>query len=93
MVADLTFWNPLPYHINNTLVFPIARDNTWKQYIDNWIDFRTNDLTFERIYDQWILGKEFKKEEETWSIYENILKPKWESKKEKNTSDEEIEGQ
>ena len=90
---DYKVVNPLPYHINNALVFPIARDNTWKQYIDNWIDFRTNDLTFERIYDQWILGKEFKKEQETWSIYENILKPKWESKKEKNTSDKEIKGQ
>jgi len=85
--------NPLPYHLNNTLVFPIAQDNVWKQFIDNWIDFRTNDLTFERIYDQWILGKEFKKEQETWSIYENILKPKWESKKEENTSDKEIKGQ
>jgi len=77
--------NPLPYHINNALVFPIAKDEVWRRYIDKWIDFRTNDGAFQRIYDQWILGKEFKKEQKTWSIYENMLKPKWESKKEENT--------
>ncbi len=74
--------NPLPYHLNNALVFPIAKDEVWRRYIDKWIDFRTNDGTFQRIYDQWILGKEFKKEHKKWSIYENIIKPKWESEQE-----------
>lgn len=73
--------NPLPYHLNNALVFPIARDNVWRRYVDKWIDFRTKDGVFQRVYDQWILGKEFKKEQKTWSIYENILKPKWETSK------------
>ena len=75
------------------MVFPIAKDEVWRRYIDKWIDFRTNDGTFERIYDQWILGKEFKKEEETWSIYENILKPKWESKKEEDNESKENKNQ
>lgn len=83
--------NPLPYHLNNSLVFPIAHDNVWRRYVDKWIDFRKEDGTFDRIYSQWILGKEFKKEEKTWSIYENIIKPKWNTKKEiKKVKDQEI---
>ena len=73
--------NPLPYHLNNALVFPIASDEVWRRYIDKWIDFRTKDGTFQRVYDQWILGKEYKKEQKTWSIYENIIKPKWKKMK------------
>jgi len=69
--------NPLPYHLSNALVFPIAKDEVWRRYINNWIDFRTQDGTFQRVYDQWILGKEFKKQESKWSIYENIIKPKF----------------
>ena len=65
----------------------------WRRYIDKWIDFRTNDGTFQRIYDQWILGKEFKKDQKTWSIYDNILKPKWESKKKKDKALNEVETQ
>ena len=72
--------NPLPYHLNNTLIFPIAKDEVWRRYIDNWIDFRKNDGTFNRIYDQWIIGEEFIKEKKTWSVYENIIKPKLKQK-------------
>lgn len=78
--------NPLPYHLNNALVFPIAKDEVWRRYVNKWIDFRTNDGSFQRVYDQWILGKEFKKQQSTWSIYENLIKPKWESiRTKKNT--------
>jgi len=74
---DYKLVNPLPYHINNALVFPIAKDDVWRRYIDRWIDYRTKDGTFKRIYDQWILGHEFKKVKKSWSIYENIIKPRW----------------
>ncbi len=83
---DYKVVNPLPYHINNALVFPIAKDEVWRRYVDKWIDFRTNDGTFERIYNQWILGKEFKKEQKPWSIYENMIKPKWGAKKKDSDS-------
>jgi len=69
--------NPLPYHLSNALVFPIAQDEVWRRYINNWIDFRTKDGTFNRIYDQWILGKEYKKQQDKWSVFENIIKPKF----------------
>ena len=66
----------MPYHINNNLVFPLPTDNVWKRYVDNWIDFRKQDGTFDRIYNQWILGIEFKKKEKAWNIYDNIIKKK-----------------
>ncbi len=69
--------NPLPYHINNSLVFPIARDNVWRAYIDKWIDFRKQDGTFDKIYDQWILGNPHLEKEEKWSILENVIKPRF----------------
>ena len=84
---DYKVVNPLPYHLNNALVFPIAQDVVWRRYVDKWIDFRKKDGTFQRIYDQWILGKEFIKEQKTWSIYENIIKPKWNGLKDHPTED------
>ena len=67
--------NPLPYHIKNSLVFPLANSDVWKRYIDNWIEFRTKDGSIERMYDQWILGHEYKKKEPVWNVYDNILIP------------------
>jgi len=67
--------NPLPYHINNALVFPVAKDRIWKSYIDKWIDFRKQDGTFDKVYDQWILGNPHKDEVEDWSVLENLIKP------------------
>jgi len=78
--------NPLPYHLKNSLVFPIARDAVWEKYIDKWIDYRTEDGTFDRIYNQWILGHEFKKKTEDWSIYKNIIKPKFFSENSADTT-------
>jgi Na+/H+-dicarboxylate symporter/ABC-type amino acid transport substrate-binding protein len=69
--------NPLPYHINNALVFPIANSNIWKKYIDNWIEFRKQDGTIDRIYSQWILGHEFKKKERNWNLYDDVIVPKY----------------
>lgn len=74
--------NPLPYHINNSLLFPLAEDDVWKRYIDNWIEYRQNDGTISRIYNQWILGHEYKKEEAVWSIYDNIIVPRFDKRKE-----------
>ena len=69
--------NPLPYHINNALVFPLSRDNVWRSYIDKWIDFRKKDGTFDKIYDQWILGNPHREKEKKWSILENVIKPRF----------------
>ena len=77
--------NPLPYHINNGLVFPLARDDVWRRYVNKWIDFRSQDGTFTHLYNQWILGQEYKKEHATWSIYNNVIKPKWETMKDKSS--------
>ena len=73
---DYKVVNPLPYHINNALVFPLAKDNVWRGYIDKWIDFREKDGTFDKIYDQWILGNPYKEKVEKWSILESVIKPR-----------------
>jgi Na+/H+-dicarboxylate symporter len=65
--------NPLPYHITNALVFPLAPDDVWRKFVNNWINFRTKDGTIDRIYDQWILGHEFKSVEKPWSIWDNVI--------------------
>ena len=76
--------NPLPYHINNALVFPIAKGNIWKKYIDNWIEYRLKDGTIDRIYAQWVLGHEYKKEKPSWNVFDNVIMPRF--NEEKNTS-------
>jgi len=65
--------NPMPYHINNNLVFPLSSSNVWKRYVDNWIDFRKQDGTFDRIYKQWILGQEFKKKQKAWNFLDDVI--------------------
>lgn len=73
--TDYKVVNPLPYHINNALVFPLARDNIWRGYVNKWIDFRKQDGTFDRIYDQWILGNPIEKESQKWNILNDVIKP------------------
>jgi len=65
--------NPLPYHITNALVLPLAPDDVWRKYINTWIDFRTKDGTIERLYNQWILGHEYREKERPWSFYEDVI--------------------
>jgi len=74
---DYKVVNPIPYHINNALVFPIAQDDVWRRYIDNWIEYRKKDGTFDKIYNQWILGHEFHNKKKPWSFYEDVIKAKW----------------
>ncbi len=73
LYPDYKVVNPLPYHITNALVFPLASDDVWRKYINTWIDFRTKDGTVKRLYDQWILGHEYRKKEKTWSILDNVI--------------------
>ncbi len=81
--------NPLPYHMSNGLVFPLANDEVWRRYVNKWIEFRTKDGSFQHFYDQWILGHEFKKEQEIWSIYDNVIRPAWLSYQEEKSSQSE----
>ena len=69
--------NPLPIHMKNSLVFPIPNDEVWNRYVDKWIDFRIQDGTIDKLYEQWILGNEYKKEQNSWSVWENIIIPKF----------------
>lgn len=70
---DYKVVNPLPYHLYNTLVYPLANDEVWREYINRWIDFRKNDGTFDRAYKQWILGKEYRQDTGVWCIYNDVL--------------------
>ena len=72
---DYKVVNPLPYRMFNSLVFPVANDLTWLNYINRWVKVRKNDGTFDRVYRQWILGIEDRVEEPTWSVLDKwILK-------------------
>jgi ABC-type amino acid transport substrate-binding protein len=79
---DYKMVNPLPYHIRNSLVFPLNKDDVWRRYVDKWIDYRTGDGTLKRIYDQWILGYEYQKEKKTWSILHDVILPRFQPEKE-----------
>ncbi len=67
--------NPLPIHMKNSLVFPIPNDAVWNRYVDKWIDYRTQDGTIDKLYEQWILGNEYKQEQKAWSVWDNIISP------------------
>ncbi|MGB1003419.1 MAG: cation:dicarboxylate symporter family transporter [Salibacteraceae bacterium] len=65
--------NPLPYHLYNSLVFPVANDAVWQEYVNRWIDYRKKDGTIKRIYDQWVLGKEYRQQSKSWSVFHEVL--------------------
>ncbi len=83
--------NPIPYHINNALVFPLLKSEIWKKYINNWIDYRLHDGTINRVYKQWIMGQEYKTKEAAWSVWDNIIKPKYSSSKTSIRKTKEVE--
>ena len=70
---DYKVVNPLPYRMYNSLVFPVANDLTWLNYINRWVKVRNNDGTFDRVYRQWILGIEDRVEEPTWSVLDKWI--------------------
>lgn len=80
--------NPLPYHINNALVFPIARDEVWRGYINKWIDFRKQDGTFDKIYKQWILGHPNQKKVKKWNILDDVIKARFFAEKDSSNIEE-----
>jgi len=55
------------------LVFPLGNDEVWKSYIDRWIEYHQQDGSFDRVYQQWILGKEYRQDEPSWSVYSDVL--------------------
>ena len=65
--------NPLPYHMQNGLVFPIAKSDIWRRYVDNWIEFRSKDGTIDRFYSQWILGHEYRKKTRPWNVLDDLI--------------------
>ena len=76
LFPDYKVVNPLPYHITNALVFPLAPDDYWRKYINSWIEFRKKDGSIQRIYEQWVLGKEYREKEKPWSVWDNVIKAK-----------------
>ena len=70
---DYKVVNPLPYRMFNALVFPVAKDITWQSFVNRWIDLRTQDGTFDRVYNQWILGIEDRQEDRSWSILDDLI--------------------
>lgn len=71
--ANYKVVNPLPFHMNSSLVYPLVRGNKWREYINRWIDFRTQDGTFDKMYDQWIKGQRYKDETQSWSILDDVI--------------------
>jgi ABC-type amino acid transport substrate-binding protein len=72
---DYKVVNPLPYHMYNSLVFPLATDEVWREYVNRWIDYREKDGTIQRMYDQWILGKEYRQSTASWSVWDAYIQP------------------
>lgn len=70
---DYKVVNPLPYRMYSSLVFPLAYDQSWRNYINQWIGVRKRDGTFDKVYSQWILGIENKAEDKVWSVWDDVL--------------------
>ncbi|MFL5774307.1 MAG: cation:dicarboxylate symporter family transporter, partial [Flavisolibacter sp.] len=65
---------PYPDVLEVPLAFGIKKgDFGFKNYLDTWIELKKKDKTIDTLYDHWILGKNTKNKEPTWSIMRNVL--------------------
>lgn len=65
---------PGPEPIRIPIAYPVARrDDHWVRIVDDWIELRQKDGTFDRLYRHWILGQSARPRGRRWSILDNVI--------------------
>jgi ABC-type amino acid transport substrate-binding protein len=55
------------------LAYPVVRDDQWRDFIDQWLELKRRDGTFDALYSYWILGRDAEERRRRWSILDDVL--------------------
>jgi hypothetical protein len=56
------------------LAYPLVRDDQWRDFIDQWLELKRRDGTFDALYSYWILGRDAEERRRRWSILDDVLR-------------------
>jgi ABC-type amino acid transport substrate-binding protein len=64
---------PQPGLVRIPLAYPLARDEEWRKFVDQWLELKRKDGTLEELYAYWILGRDAAEKRRRWSIWDDVL--------------------
>lgn len=65
---------PEPGIFKVPLAYPIAcRDESWRAFMNTWIELQQRNGTMEGLYAHWVLGKDTGKQAPRWSVIGDVL--------------------
>jgi hypothetical protein len=66
---------PGPAPVKIPVAYPLARNDAhWGRIVNDWIELKQKDGTFDQLYQHWILGQSAKPRVARWSILDNLLR-------------------
>ncbi len=71
---EFTVAVPQPTILKVPLAYAVRRgDKEMAATLSNWIILKQRDITIDRLFDHWVLGKPSEKAEPRWSVIRNVL--------------------
>ena len=65
---------PQPDVVRIPIAYPVAQGNdSLRNFLNTWIEFKRRDRTLDRLYDHWILGKPPENAAPRWSVIRDVL--------------------
>jgi ABC-type amino acid transport substrate-binding protein len=64
---------PQPGLVRVPLAYPLVRDEQWRDFVDQWLELKRKDGTFDELYSYWILGRDATEQRRRWSILDDVL--------------------
>jgi ABC-type amino acid transport substrate-binding protein len=76
LMPEFSIVVPEPEPIRIPLAFPLARgDERWARVVNDWIELRQKDGTFDALYRHWILGQSSGPLQRRWSMLDQWIVP------------------
>ena len=70
---EFTVVVPQPGLVRIPLGYPLVRDEAWRDFVDQWLELKRKDGTFDELYSYWILGREAAEKRRRWSILDDLV--------------------
>jgi Na+/H+-dicarboxylate symporter/ABC-type amino acid transport substrate-binding protein len=64
---------PQPGLVRIPLAYPLVDDDQWRVFIDQWLELKRKDGTFDELYSYWILGRDAAVRRRRWSILDDVF--------------------
>lgn len=64
---------PQPGLVRIPLAYPLARDDAWRAFVNQWLELKRKDGTLDELYSYWILGRDAAEKRRRWSILDDVL--------------------